>query len=121
MHIESINWFILLRHEESQDNIEWLLFVVDSNTIKDLKLDPEKRNWKYLSTQIIRGCKLKHSLDDFDFVHLKFRSIVFQEKKIDYESLKNRMDIIREDLMKECMHPKRLERHLEMGGDGDEL
>ena len=39
--------------------------------------------------------------------------------KIDWNilSMKKRMDVIREELMMKCMHPSRLEKLLELGGD----
>ncbi len=122
MYVESTNWIFVFSHYYKRDII-WFLFVVDSNTIKDLKLDNEKRNWKYLSTHIVKVCKILyyHRYDCVSIFNLIYNKFIFQEKKIDYESLKNKMDVIREDLMKECMHPKRLERHLEMGGDGDDF
>jgi hypothetical protein len=38
-------------------------------------------------------------------------------KKINYEYLYQRMNVIREEMMMKCMHPSRLERWIEMGGD----
>jgi hypothetical protein len=37
------------------------------------------------------------------------------------KGVKDRMDIIREELMIKCMHPLRLERFLELGGDIDDF
>jgi hypothetical protein len=43
------------------------------------------------------------------------------KKTINYEYLNQRMNVIREELTMKCMHPKRLERFLEMGGDIDDF
>jgi hypothetical protein len=40
---------------------------------------------------------------------------------INYAYLKKRMDVIREELMMKSMHPRRLERWLELGGDIDDF
>lgn len=47
---------------------------------------------------------------------LSVNSSIFS-RTINYKILKERMDIIREELMMKCMHPRRLERWIEMGGD----
>ena len=43
------------------------------------------------------------------------------KKVVNYEFLKERMDLIREELMMKCMYPKRLERWIEMGGEIDDF
>ena len=43
------------------------------------------------------------------------------KKEINYNFLKERMNIIREELIMKCMHPSRLERWIEMGGDIDDF
>lgn len=40
---------------------------------------------------------------------------------INYKFLTERMDMIREELMMKSMHPSRLERFLEMGGEIDDF
>jgi hypothetical protein len=46
---------------------------------------------------------------------------VIFDKMINYAYLKKRMDVIREELMMKSMHPRRLERWLELGGDIDDF
>jgi hypothetical protein len=43
------------------------------------------------------------------------------KKEINYKYLTERMNVIREELMMKCMHPSRLERFLEMGGEIDDF
>jgi hypothetical protein len=43
------------------------------------------------------------------------------KKTIKYKYLYQRMNIVREELMMKCMHPRRLERWIEMGGDIDDF
>jgi hypothetical protein len=45
---------------------------------------------------------------------------IFKES-INYTYLKDRMDLIREELIMKCMHPKRLITWLEAGGDIDDF
>jgi hypothetical protein len=68
------------------------------NAIHLFKNDPEKIDWSLLS----------HNPSIFT-------------KKINYKYLYQRMNVIREELMMKCMHPKRLEIFLEMGGDIDDF
>jgi hypothetical protein len=41
-------------------------------------------------------------------------------KTINYAYLKKRMDVIREELITTSMHPKRLVRYIDMGGNIDD-
>jgi hypothetical protein len=50
-----------------------------------------------------------------------YRNPSIFKKTINYKYLYQRMNIIREELMMRCMHPSRLERWIEMGGDIDEF
>ena len=43
------------------------------------------------------------------------------KKKTNYKYLYQRMNVIREELMMKCMHPSRLERWIEMGGEIDDF
>jgi hypothetical protein len=42
------------------------------------------------------------------------------EKKINYAYLKKKMDVLREELIATSMHPKQLQKWIDMGGDIDE-
>ena len=43
------------------------------------------------------------------------------KKKTNYKYLYQRMNVMREELMMKCMHPSRLERWIEMGGEIDDF
>ena len=68
------------------------------NAIHLLEKNPEKINWSELSS------------NPSMFI-----------KKINYKFLKDKMDIIREELIIKCMHPRRLQRWIEMGGEIDDF
>jgi hypothetical protein len=42
------------------------------------------------------------------------------EKKINYDYLKKKMDVIRKELIAASMHPIRLQKYIDMGGDMDD-
>lgn len=58
--------------------------------------------------------------DRFELSWLAINPSIFY-KSINYEYLKERMDIFREELVMKCMHPSRLERYIEMDGDIDDF
>ena len=63
---------------------------------------------------------LEKNQDKFDLSLLAYNPSVFY-KSINYTFLKERMDVIREELAMKCMHPRRLERWIELGGDLDDF
>ena len=68
--------------EKNQDKINWVTLSSNPNAISLLKKNPDKINWCMLSSN--EG-----------------------KNEINYPFLKERMDILREDLMKAVYHPKR--------------
>ena len=63
---------------------------------------------------------LEKNQEKIDWRNISENPSIFK-KVVNYEFLKKRMDIIREELMMKCMHPSRLERWVEMGGDIDDF
>ena len=43
------------------------------------------------------------------------------KKEINYKFLDKRMNITKEEMIMNCMHPRRLNRWIEMGGDIDDF
>jgi hypothetical protein len=84
--------------EKNPEKIDWYVLSGNPNAIHLLEKNPEKIHWRWLS---------------------KNPSIFF--KKISCKFLTERMNLIREELMMKCMHPSRLERFLEMGGEIDDF
>ena len=84
--------------EKHMDKIEWCLLSMNPNAMNMLKKNIEKINWSVLS----------------------INPSIFNEV-INYKYLYQKMNIIREELMMKCMHPRRLERFLEAGGDIDDF
>ena len=78
--------------EKNQDKINWDLLSRNPNAISILEKNPDKINWEELSAN--QGTY-----------------------EINYKFMKERMDIIREDLMKAVYHPKRLQYWLNLGYD----
>jgi prefoldin subunit 5 len=103
-NLEKIDWSELSRNhaihllEKNPERIQWRELSRNPNAINLLKKNEEKINWEWLS-----------------------RNPSIFKKSINYKYLYQRMNVIREELMMRCMHPKRLERFLEMGGEIDDF
>jgi hypothetical protein len=69
-------------------------------------------------TCIVQGNS--HNVKKIVTVCLSRNQSIFK-KVFNYELLTERMNIIREELMMKCMHPSRLERWIEMGGEIDDF
>ena len=76
--------------KKNQDKIDWGCLSLNPNAIHLLEKNPDKIYWICLSKN--EGTY-----------------------ELNYNFLKERMDIIREDLMKAVYHPKRLEYYLGLG------
>jgi hypothetical protein len=94
MNCESKVWTYELLDWIDEEKIDWGYLSENPNAIHLLEKNPKKIDWRYLS--------------------------IFT-KKINYEYLYQRMNVIREEMMMKCMHPSRLERWIEMGGDVDDF
>jgi hypothetical protein len=84
--------------EKNQEKIDWYSLSGNPNAMRLLEKNQDKVNW----------------------VELSNNPSIFK-KTINYKYLYQRMNIVREELMMKCMHPRRLERFLEMGGDIDDF
>lgn len=76
--------------------------------------------WVFVSSNPKAIRLLEKNQDKIYWDWLSYNPSIFK-KQINYKFLTDRMNIIREELMMKCMHPKRLERFLEMGGEIDDF
>ena len=104
-NLEKVNWNELSDNpsaisllEDNKDKINWICLSSNPNAMHLFKQNPDKIVW----------CELSTNPSIFTIGY-------------DYLFLKGRMDIIREELIKKCMHPRRLEQWIEMGGDFDDF
>jgi hypothetical protein len=84
--------------EENLEKINWSFLSINPNAIHLLEKNKEKIHWSFLS----------------------YNPSIFK-KIINYKYLYQRMNVIREELLMKCMHPGRLERWINMGGDIDDF
>ena len=100
--------------EKNQDKINWEWLSENPNAISLLEKNQDKINWVYLSRNPNAISILENNLDKIDWSKLSQNKGTYE---LNYKFLKERMDIIREDLMKAVYHPKRLGYYLELGYD----
>jgi len=83
--------------EQNFDKFDWDILSINPNEIHLLEKTPDKIHWDCLS----------RNLNIFEWDYIKMS--------------KMKTWIILEDLMKNTLHPKRLIRFLELGGDSDDF
>jgi hypothetical protein len=114
--------------KQNRNKINYVLLGRNENATSFLLQD--RLRWRYvLSSGNVRA--LKHILyffvleNDGSCIDYLLPLILphpdIFEKKINYKFIEQRMNIIREELMAASMHPNRLVRHLELGGEIDDF
>ena len=63
---------------------------------------------------------IRKNQDKIDWLAISENPSIFK-KKLNYKFLKERMDVIREEMIMKCMHPSRLVRWIENGGEIDDF
>ena len=106
--------------ENNPGKVDWDSLSRNPSAMFLLEKNVNRNNWDWLSANPKAISLLEKNMDKIDWSSLSENPNIF-EKHINYKFLKERMDIVREELMMKCMHPRRLERWLEMGGDIDDF
>ena len=96
--------------EKNIDKIDWYYLSGNANAISLLEKNIDKINWDVLSGNVNAISILEKNISKINWSYLCCNKGV---NELNYQWLKNRMDIIREDLMKSVYHPRRLEYYLE--------
>ena len=105
--------------EQNIDKIEWCNLSRNPNAIHLLEQNVDKIDWEFLSLNPNAIHLLKQNLDKIDWGFLSSNPNIFERDYI--KMSKTRTWIILEDLMKNVLHPRRLVRFLELGGDSDDF
>ena len=82
-------------------------------------VDKDRICWRWLSLNPNAIHLLEQNLDKIDWFYLSLNLNIFGRDYIKIS--KKRTWIILEDLMKNALHPRRLIRFLELGGDCDDF
>jgi len=96
----------------NQDQIDWNM--LSTNAIDLLKANPNKLNWYYLLRNENAIHLLEANQDKINWIRLSKNPCIFE---LDYNFIKNRMNIIKEELIAKAMHPKRIQLWIDSGID----
>ena len=96
--------------EKNLDKLDWYYLSRNPNAISILEKNQDKIRWDGLSENPNAISILEQNQDKIDWFIFPYNRAI---SKLNYQWLQERMDIIREDLMKAVFHPKRLEYYLE--------
>jgi len=98
------------------ERLTWKFLSQNSSpgAIKLLENNLDKIDWYYLSQNPNAIHILENNIDKLNWYRLSANPNIFV---LDYEFLKERMDIIREELMMKAWHPTRVNKWLEAGMD----
>ena len=125
INIENINWECLSMNpnaihllEKNLDKIFWKYLSGNPNAIHLLEKNPNKINWYWLALNPNAIHLLEKNLDKINWDRLSENPSIFE---LDYETLKERCNIYKEELMQIAMHPSRIQKLLDMGISIDEL
>jgi len=124
-NMDKINWRCLSGNpnaihllEQNRDEINWEWLSKNPNAIHLLEQNPEKIKWPWLSGNPNAIHILEKNQDKIDWRWLSENPNIFV---LNYEYLKARTSIIKEELIMRYWHPSNIEKWLEMYGDDFEL
>ena len=91
--------------QKNQDKIDWNWLLSNLNVISILQKNQDKIDWYQLLQNLKAISLLEKNQDEIDWQRLSVNDGIWE---INYVFLKERMDILQEDLIKTVFHPKRL-------------
>ena len=91
--------------QKNQDKIDWNWLLSNLNAISILQKNQDNIDWYQLLQNLKAISLLVKNQDEIDWQRLSVNDGIWE---INYVFLKERMDILREDLIKTVFHPKRL-------------
>jgi hypothetical protein len=107
LNSENINFL-----EKNQDKIEWSMLSANPNAIRLLEKNQDKIDWIMLSSNENAMDLLEKNQDKISWYFISGNPSIFV---LNYDLLRKRMNIIKEELIMKALHPNRFERYLELG------
>lgn len=124
---DKINWNLLSKNssaihllEKNWDKIDWEYLSLNSNAVHILEKNQDKIDWALLSLNPAAMKLLQANQDKIHWPEFSANSSI-NRMYWDYCKMKEKMDIVREGLISYFMHPKRLQKWIDMGGDIDDF
>ena len=100
------------------NKLEWCNLSMNPNAIHLLEKNPDKIDWAFLSQNPNAIHLLEQNVNKIKWNLLLFNPNIFE---LNYEFLKKRMDVLREELMMKAWHPNRVNKWLEEGIDMEDF
>ena len=97
---------------------DWKTFSKNPKAMHILEKNLDKVNWKTFSENEAAINIILKNMDKVCYKGLSKNPAIFE---YDYQGLKERCDIYREELIKKTMHPSRIQKLLEQGIDLEDL
>ncbi len=123
--VNKINWTILSSNinainilEQNLDKVDWYELSKNINAIHILEKNLNKIKWNVLSYNINAVPILENNLDYINWTLLSKNTNIFE---LDYNYLKERTGIYKEELIQKALHPNRLLYWLDNGLSIDDL
>jgi hypothetical protein len=95
--------------EVNQDKIDWENLSGNPNAIHILEANQDKINWKYLSSNPNAIHLLKANIDKINWYFLSGNPSIFE---YDYDALKEKCSVYKEELIQKAFHPTRIIKYL---------
>ena len=103
-----INWIDI-------DKINWVILSSNPNAIQLLEQNIDKISWYMLSSNPNAIHLLEQHQYDIEWTYLSANPSIFE---LDYIKMaESRTKLILEDLIKNALHPNRLDRYIKLGGN----
>ena len=120
-----INWDWLSRNpnaipilEQNLDKIDWYYLSANPNAIYLLEQNPDKIYWTRLSANPNAIHLLEQNPDKIHWLWLSLNPFIFE---YDYKAMKERMNIIAEELIANRFHPRNFDKFVSWGFEDFEL
>ena len=104
--------------EQNKNKIFWEFLSKNSSALHLLEQNKDKIDWFYLSQNQSAMHLLEQNQDKIDWHCLSINPSIFE---LDYNALKERCSVYKEELIQVALHPSRIQKYLEQGINFAEL
>ena len=117
--MDKIDWTSLSRNpnaihllEKNIDKINWFYLSLNPNAIHLLEQNVDKIHWHNLSLNPNAIHLLEQNIDKINWCKLSYNPFIFE---YDYEEMRNRINIYKEELVSKQFHPRNFDKFVSWG------
>ena len=100
--------------ENNPENINWYMLSINPNAVHLLEQNIDKINWFYLSKISKAIHILEKNINKIIYFELSSNPSIFE---YDYEAMRNRINLFKEELVAKQFHPKNMDKFVSWGFD----